>query len=138
MSVIRGCILTILLSLGGLHKRLKSVLIVLLLLSSLTSYFIDTYQVVIDSDMITNMIETDAGEVNDLLNYRLLGYFLLIGALPAYLLSKVQLIQEPFFQTLLKCIALIATCLIIAAATIYFSSDFYTSFVYSMTGGWKK
>lgn len=128
LSVIHSCMLTILLSLGGLHKRLKPVLIILLLLSSITSYFIDTYQVVFDSDMITNMIETDAGEVNDLLNYRLLGYFVLIGALPAYLLSKLQLIQEPFFQAILKRIVLIASCLIIAAATIYFSSDFYASF----------
>jgi lipid A ethanolaminephosphotransferase len=126
--VVHGSVLTIVLSLSGISRLLKPVAIVLLTVSSLTAYFIDTYQVVIDSDMLVNMLETDSAEVNDLLNYRLVGYLLILGLLPATLVYKIQLTTEPFRRSLLKRIGLIAVCLATAAATLALSSDFYASF----------
>ena len=129
LFVVNACVLAILSSVGGFHRLLKPVLIVLLLVSSVTAYFIDTYGVVINSDMITNMLETDAAEVGDLLNLRLAGYIVLIGLLPAYLVSKVALVREPAGKAIVKRAGLILACLAVAGTTIFVSGDFYASFV---------
>ena len=129
LFVVNTCVLGVLLSLGGFHRLLKPVLILLLLLSSATAYFIDTYGVVINSDMITNVLETDAAEAGDLLNMRLVAYVVLIGVLPAYLLWRVSVVREPIGKAILKRAALILAFLAVAGATIFISGDFYASFV---------
>ena len=63
LFVVLTCVLTLLLSLAGFNRTLKPVLMLVLIVSSGTAYFVDAYRVVIDSDMITNLVETDAAEV---------------------------------------------------------------------------
>jgi lipid A ethanolaminephosphotransferase len=63
-------VLTILLSLCGFGRFLKSLLIIIILVSSSTAYFIDTYNVVIDRGMIENVAQTTVNEAGDLLSLR--------------------------------------------------------------------
>ena len=68
--------LTLLLSLVSFKYTIKPLVITLLLVSSMTSYFMNSYNVVIDDTMIRNMIQTDIHESLDLLSLKQVLYFL--------------------------------------------------------------
>ncbi|HDL16543.1 MAG TPA: DUF1705 domain-containing protein, partial [Rhizobiales bacterium] len=64
------------------HKFLvKPVLIVFLLLSSLITYFMNQYGIIVDYRMIDNVLETDFAEVRDLISFPLVKYVFFLGIL---------------------------------------------------------
>ncbi len=69
----------------------KPMLIVLVLISSMTAYFMNAYNVIINDHMIRNMTQTDIHETLDLLSVKQAIYFLLLGLLPAYLIYKAPI-----------------------------------------------
>ena len=85
-----SCIV-LLLSLVSSRYTTKPVLIFLLLLSSLISYFMNNYNVVIDHVMIQNVLQTDINEAGDLFSLKLVYYFLLFGVLPAVFICRVKI-----------------------------------------------
>ncbi len=106
----------------------KLVLIVLLLLSSLTAYFMDTYNIVIDDTMIENILETDIRQSLDLFSLKLAAYFLFLGLLPA---AGVLVIRVEYGSTggeLVNRLKTIAICLTIITVGILPFGRFYTSF----------
>jgi lipid A ethanolaminephosphotransferase len=64
----------------------KPALGILILGASIAAYFMDAYHVIIDRQMLTNTLQTDAGEVRDLLNPRFFAYLLAGVALAAFVL----------------------------------------------------
>lgn len=76
------------LSLLGFNRGPKPVLMILLIISSATSYFIDSYNIVIDYNMITNLLETNTSEAADLLHPKLFIYIILLGIAPAFLVRR--------------------------------------------------
>ena len=64
--------LTLILSLFNWRWLLKPVLTVFFLSAASGAYFMMNYGIVIDSSMITNVIQTDTKEAMDLLNWRML------------------------------------------------------------------
>jgi len=77
-----------LLSLLAWPRLIKGLLLVLLLASGALAYFIGSYGIVFDPTMVTNMMQTDARETRDLLNWRLLASLALLGALPGWWLLR--------------------------------------------------
>ncbi|GBE42637.1 MAG TPA: phosphoethanolamine--lipid A transferase [Rhizobiales bacterium] len=74
------------------HKFLvKPVLIVFLLLSSLITYFMNQYGIIVDYRMIDNVLETDFAEVRDLISFPLVKYVFFLGILPSVLVYRVKL-----------------------------------------------
>lgn len=69
-----------LISFGSL---LRPVLAVLLIVAAMAAHFMDQYNVVIDYNMISNLVQTDLSEASDLFNLPLLLRVLLLGVLPA-------------------------------------------------------
>ena len=63
-------------------KWLKPAGLVFMAVVTSSSYFMLTYNVVIDASMIANVVHTDAREVRDLLSWRMLGALLLGVVLP--------------------------------------------------------
>lgn len=63
----------------------KPVLTALLLVSSVSAYFLDSFGVVLDRDMLRNVVQTDVSEALDLITPRLLAYFVLLGVVPSLL-----------------------------------------------------
>ncbi|MEY5022584.1 MAG: Phosphoethanolamine transferase EptA, partial [Pseudomonadota bacterium] len=55
------------------------------------AYFMMSYGIVIDSTMITNVIQTDTKEALDLFNWRMLVSFAILGLLPAWVLWKTPI-----------------------------------------------
>ncbi|MBU0806393.1 MAG: phosphoethanolamine--lipid A transferase, partial [Gammaproteobacteria bacterium] len=81
--------LYVLLSLLAWGRLTKPVLGGLVLVSAGASYFMNSYGIVIDYNMLTNMLQTDVAEASELFNGRLLLWLLLLGVLPALLISRM-------------------------------------------------
>lgn len=80
----------LLLSLFDTRPFLKPALVIVFLASSGAAYFMDTYGVVIDHDMLRNAAQTNTQEVRDLLNLRFAGYVLGLGVLPSLAILFAQ------------------------------------------------
>ena len=107
----------------------KPILITFVLLSSLTAYFMDSYNVVIDEGMIVNAIGTDVNESMDLLSLNLVLYFLILGLLPAYYIFKVKLVTGTIGQEIKRKIIMLIGVAVVLAAVVMLFSKFYASFI---------
>ena len=85
-----------LLALLAWQRTIKPAIALFLVSAALGAHFMSTYGVVIDPSMMTNVMQTDAREVRDLLSLRLLVHIVLLAALPIALLWKVPLKHARF------------------------------------------
>lgn len=122
------CVNIILFSLICFKRTIKPVLIVALLISSLAAYFMDTYNVIIDDEMIDNIVKTDTNEALDLFSIRQLFYFLLLGVIPSFLIYRVQIIEVPLKKAIFSNLALFVGALLLFVVLILSLSNFYASF----------
>jgi lipid A ethanolaminephosphotransferase len=107
----------------------KPMLILIVLLSSFASYFMDSYGAMIDVTMLQNLFETDVHEASDLFSFKLLVYFFLLGVIPAVLIYKAKIIYRSFARELInRVIFLICSISVIAASLFTFSAS-YASFI---------
>lgn len=95
----------------------------------MTSYFMNTYSVVIDDDMIRNMMQTDANESFDLLSFKQLLYFIFLGLIPSYLVYKAPIKFKSIRVELLKKVKQIILLLSIIGLGVFSSFSHYSSFV---------
>ena len=106
----------------------KPLLIITLMTSSFTAYFMDTYHMVIDHEMIRNSLQTNLSESSDLFSFQLVIYVLLLGVLPSYLIYKTKINYRPLKKELLFKISTLFISLSFIVITILLFSKFYTSF----------
>jgi len=100
-------------------------LIIILLISSLTSYFMNTYNVVVDVSMIRNTMQTDMKESMDLLSIKEVLYFLFFGLIPAYLVYKAPVRYRTFKSTLFyKLIQILILAAIMGTTVFLFYKPF--------------
>ncbi len=107
---------------------LKPILIFTLMVSSFTSYFMNSYHVVIDSSMIQNSMQTDLHESLDLFSMKLILYVLFLGILPSYFVYKSKLEVLNFKETLISKMKTLFLLLLLIVIIIVSFSKFYTSF----------
>lgn len=107
----------------------KPLVILILLSSSMGAYFMDTYQVIINEDMIDNIFKTDMAESLDLLSVEQVLYFLLMGLLPSIYVIKYKLTKAPFRATFISNAKLLIMSLVVIVAMILIFSKNYASFI---------
>ena len=107
---------------------IKPLLILIFLISSLTNYFMNSYHVVIDDSMLRNMMQTDISESLDLLNFKLILYFISLGILPSYYISKLSLPKRTLKQELKAKAKVLGFSLLIIFISFFSFSKYYTSF----------
>jgi lipid A ethanolaminephosphotransferase len=90
-----------LLSLLSFRWAHKSLLIVVIGLAAITHYYMGSYRVVINGQMITNVLETDVREASEQLSWALFRHMMLLGVLPAGLLVLTQIRYRPWRRELL-------------------------------------
>ncbi|MBW1644939.1 MAG: phosphoethanolamine--lipid A transferase [Deltaproteobacteria bacterium] len=124
------CFFTLLLALCSSRYVLKPLLVLVFLVSSLAAYFLNSYQIVIDDNMIRNISQTNIREAAELLSPLLLGYFLGLGVVPAIIVSRLRLADrdDPWRRKLWRTARLLLACLAILAALLLGSGRFYASF----------
>lgn len=129
LAVILVFFMIFLLSLFCYKYTLKPILITLLLVSSLTNYFMNSYHVVIDASMIRNTLQTNMNESLDLVTLKQVLYFVFLGVLPSIFIYKAKIEYRPFKQELIARLKLIGISLAVIIASVFLYSKFYTSFV---------
>ena len=107
----------------------KPILIVVVLVSSLTNYFMNSYHVIIDDSMIRNMLQTNLNESMDLLTIKQVLYFLTLGVAPAVFIYKSKIEYRSLKTELISKAKVIFIALLVIIASIMIFSKHYTSFV---------
>ncbi|WP_010199351.1 phosphoethanolamine--lipid A transferase [Psychrobacter sp. PAMC 21119] len=97
----------------------KAVLITMVLVAAVCGYFTDAYGTIFDRNMLINSLQTDQAEAMDLMAPSFAIRVVLLGIIPAFIISEIRLKrlswQRAILQktaTLVASIALIALCLI--------------------------
>ena len=97
----------------------KAVLIAMVLIAAICGYFTDAYGTIFDRGMLVNSLQTDQAEAMGLMAPSFVIRLLLLGVLPAFIISKIRIkrlsIGQSIVQkamTLITSIALIAVCLL--------------------------
>jgi lipid A ethanolaminephosphotransferase len=86
-----AALMTALLAPLAFRATIKPAIAALLVAAALGAHFMGSYGVVIDTTMMTNVVQTNPGEVRDLLNLRLMGSLLLLAVLPIALMWRLPL-----------------------------------------------
>ncbi|HEY0548755.1 MAG TPA: phosphoethanolamine transferase domain-containing protein [Verrucomicrobiae bacterium] len=108
-----------LLSFRPLHKPL---LIVVLGIAAIVNYYMESYQIVINGQMITNLLETDLREAAEQFSWALFRHVMLLGVLPAAILILTQINYRPWRRELLVRGAVVGTSL--ALLTVLLALNF--------------
>jgi len=129
LPILFGSVTVILLSLACYKYTIKPVLITVLLVSSLSAYFMDSYHVIIDDSMIDNIVNTDLAESLDLISFKQFLYFLFLGIAPSTFIYRAKVHYSPnllhAIYSKLKIIG-IAVATIIVLVLVF--GSFYASF----------
>ncbi len=88
----------------------------------------DTYSVVIDSEMIRNAMQTNLNESLDLFSWKLVVYVLLLGAVPSLIIYKIKIEKRTFKQELIAKTKALGFSLLVIVVLLLSFSKFYTSF----------
>ena len=128
IAVVFTCILIFVITLISSKFILKPFLIFILMVSSLTNYFMNTYNIVIDTIMIQNTVETSVNESLDLLSVKLVVYIFLMGVLPSLFIYRVKIQTRPLKTELFSKFKVIMLSLLITVSLLLTFNRFYTSF----------
>jgi lipid A ethanolaminephosphotransferase len=128
LGIVLSAIITVFISLFSSRYTLKPLAIAFVLIASLTNYFMNTYNVILDDTMIQNAMETNANESLDLINLKLLGYFFFLGVIPSFLIYRVPVLHGSFKQEAWNKVKSIGIALVLIAVMLFAFNRFYTSF----------
>lgn len=128
LAVVLVSLIALLLNVLTIRSATKPVLILILLLSSLASYFMDSFNVVIDASMLQNIAQTNVAESSDLFSLKLIIYVLLLGVLPAVWVYRVDLKSAPLKSELASKFKFLLLAVLVMALMIVPLSKFYTAF----------
>ena len=128
LSVVLISFIVFLFSIFSSKYTVKPILIITLIVSSFTNYFMNSYHVVINSDMIRNALQTNLNESTDLFSIELVLYVLFLGILPSLLVYKIDIEYRPLKEEFFAKIKTIILSFIIIVIIILSFSKFYTSF----------
>lgn len=115
-------------SLLGSKYTTKPILIITLVVSTFTAYFMDTYHIVIDDSMIRNTLQTNLSESSDLFSTKLVTYVFFLALLPSYFIYKIKVEYKPFKQEIFAKLKTLFLSLTIILIILFSFSKFYTSF----------
>ena len=102
----------------------KPILILTVSISALIFYATITYGIVFDYGMVQNTLETDTAEAFSYLNIYAIGFFIIFGALPSWIIYSTKLTYQPFFKELLSRLKLISSSILLVfiIAAIFYSN----------------
>ncbi|EJN02120.1 phosphoethanolamine--lipid A transferase [Phyllobacterium sp. YR531] len=96
----------------SLKFLIKPFLIILLLFSASTSWFMDSYGTIIDVNMLQSVIDTTDAEAGHLMTPAYIWHMLIFGIAPALLVGWVRVKHRTYFQKLKWNMAIIAPALV--------------------------
>ena len=118
IGVLLVALLAALLGLLAWRATLKPALTLLLVASALGTHFMFTYHVVLDTTMVTNVLQTNPGEARDLMGLRFFATVLLLGLLPAVWVWRTPVRPLQWTRRAAQNAALVFGGLALAAAAV--------------------
>ena len=128
VAVVLSAVINFFFTLLSSRYTTKPLLIITLIVSSFTTYFMNTYNVIIDDSMIRNALQTDLHESLDLFSFRLLLYVLFLGVLPAWFVYKVEIEYDDAKKEALKKLKNAGLSLLLIIVVVVSFGKFYASF----------
>ncbi len=128
LFMVLSSVIYIVLNLINFKYILKPALIILFMVTASTSYFMNSYGVVIDSNMINNLFETQVSEVRDLLTWKLFLDLFIYGIIPSLVIYYTKFQYKTFGKQMLSKILGLILALLVIVANLYTFSRFYSSF----------
>lgn len=107
----------------------KPILMFLFPAAAMASYFMNSYNVIIDTNMIENSIMTDSREVFDLFSLRLVLYFIFLGLLPAYIVYRIPISCKAPIKEVLGRLKFLGVLLLVIVGNMMLMSEQYASFI---------
>lgn len=118
LAVVMTSALVAILSLLAWRWTLKPATCVLLVLSAPVGYFMWTYHVVINADMVVNALQTDPREAAALWNARMIPVLLVLGVLPGALVWRARLRPQRLPRQAIRNMATAGAALLVAVCTV--------------------
>lgn len=119
----------LLLTLTCYRLTIKPILMFIFIASAGASYFMDSYNIVIDTAMLQNAVETTSAETRDLITLKFLLYIAILGVLPAIAISKLTIEKQTLRSaTLSRAKLLGGSTVAIVAILAIFSSNYVAFF----------
>jgi lipid A ethanolaminephosphotransferase len=91
-------LMLLVISILALRKAQKVVLVALLMIAGITSYYVDVLGVVVDRDMIQNAMTTTFAESKHLITLQFIGHVVLYGVIPSALVLWVRIRRAPILR----------------------------------------
>ena len=129
LAVALAGVIILLLTLVSSRYTFKPILILILFISSLSSYFMNNYNAVIDHTMIENIFSTNMKEAVDLFSFKLVLYVFFLGFLPALWIYRVKVKHGTVKAEFISRLKLVAITLAVIFFSVLIFSKFYTSFL---------
>ncbi len=129
-SVLLGfaSLIVLVLALTCYRYTIKPIVISLLIASAFAAYFMDSYHVLLDEQMIRNVFATDTREAAELVSPTMVFYVTLLGLLPAWFVYRTPIHFRPFRRELYSRLKLISLALSVMVGFFFLFSPSYTSF----------
>lgn len=106
----------------------KPLVILMLMITAGVAYFMDTYDIVVDSHMIVNVLQTNASESVDLLSMKLALYLGAFGVFPSWIVYRLDIVYPSFRKQALEDLKTLGFVLGGVIVILLVFSPFYTSF----------
>lgn len=102
---------------------------VFLLVAAAAGYFADKLGVIIDTSMVVNALQTDSGEVRDLLSFGLVARVLFLGVVPSIVVWAIPIRPTTLAKRLRQnTVAAIGSVVVVLACVMSFGADYATFF----------
>lgn len=128
LAVLVFALSVILLGMLASKYSIKVMLIVLFPLAACANFAMNSYNVVIDSEMLRNVLETDSRETVDLLSVNAAVNLLVLGILPAVCVYYINLKTLGFWNELKTRLAMIGAAFAVIVVVLFMSSGQFATF----------
>ncbi len=91
-------LILLVISILALRRAQKAVLVALLMIAGVTSYYVDVLGVVVDRDMIQNAMTTTFAESKHLITLHFIGHVVLYGVIPSALVLWLRIRRAPILR----------------------------------------
>ena len=92
----------------------KILIVICFILNAISIYFINTYSIIVDGGMISNILNTRFGEASSFFSFKLIFYIILFGIIPCIFIIRVKIVKNTFKKFLIATALTFSIILVLA------------------------
>ena len=106
---------------------LKPIISIYVVSAAVCAYFMKAYGIVIDSNMITNTLQTDFREASDLINTQMIAVILMLSVPPLWFLWRIKLHKPPLGRLVIQRLVMIFLGVLLSVTSLFLSFQTFSS-----------